>query len=142
MTIEEAAGLVLEAARLATRGAIFVLDMGEAVRIVDIVHAFAEQMHIPDVRIRYTGLRPGEKLTETLFSGHETYGRTVHPRILQAVNGHLDTDFWLRLADLSLAAANNDDRAVRRSLSTILPDYQPPPEYAATAPPTRYAVAY
>jgi FlaA1/EpsC-like NDP-sugar epimerase len=142
MTIEEAAGLVLEASRLATKGAIFVLDMGDPVRIVDIVGAFAAQLHIPDIRIRYTGLRPGEKLNETLFSGRESYGRTEHPRILKAINGHLDDDFWFHLADVSLAAATNDDRAVRRSLGRILPDYQPPPEPKAPVALAPYAAAY
>jgi FlaA1/EpsC-like NDP-sugar epimerase len=144
MTIEEAAGLVLEASRLATKGAIFVLDMGDPVRIVDIVEAFAAQLHIPDIRIRYTGLRPGEKLSETLFSGQETYEQTEHPRILKATNGHVDEDFWLNLADLSLAAMKSDDRAVRQSLARLLPDYRPPRELTApmAAAPAPYVAAY
>ena len=142
MTIEEAVGLVLEASHLASPGAIFVLDMGEPVRIVDIVEAFADQLHIPNVRIRYTGLRPGEKLTETLFGAHEISGRTDHPRILKAMNGQIDDDFWLHLSDLSLAATTNDDRAVRHALARILPDYQSPPEQVEPATPMPYASAY
>ena len=71
MTIEEAAGLVVEAARLADAGEIFVLDMGEPVRIVDLVRSFAELIHRNDVQIRFTGMRPGEKLNETLFCEDE-----------------------------------------------------------------------
>src|ERR1019366_6922560 len=67
MTVEEAVGLVLSAAPMAEYGETFVLDMGEPVRIVDLVRRYAEQLHVPDVQIRYTGLRPGEKLHETLF---------------------------------------------------------------------------
>jgi FlaA1/EpsC-like NDP-sugar epimerase len=142
MTIEEAAGLVLEASLLAAHGAIFVLDMGEPVRIVDIVEGFASMIHVPGVRIRYTGLRPGEKLNETLFSGHETCCRTEHPRILKAVDGHVDEDFLLHLADLSLAAAQNDDSAVRQRLSRMLPDFHAPPRTEARTDPVPYAAAY
>ncbi|MFD0348940.1 polysaccharide biosynthesis protein [Kitasatospora aburaviensis] len=70
MTIEEAVGLVLESGRMAHGGEVFVLDMGEPVRIVDLVHNFAEQVQLgrDEVEIRYTGLRAGEKLNEALFS--------------------------------------------------------------------------
>src|SRR5690606_8964923 len=81
MTIEEAAGLVLEAARLADAGETFVLDMGAPVKIIDLVHSFAELIHHSDVQIRITGMRPGEKLNETLFSQHERPVLTEHPRI-------------------------------------------------------------
>ncbi len=126
MTIEEAAGLVLEATRLADGGAIYVLDMGDPVRIVDVVESFAEQLHIPDVTIRFTGLRPGEKLTEKLFSDSESYGRTAHARILRATSRRPRRDLRLDLSDLRLAAATNDDRAVRAALSRMLPDFRAP----------------
>ena len=82
MTVEEAVGLVLEAARMADSGEIFVLDMGEPVRMLDLVTNYAEQLHADaDVRVRYTGLRPGEKLNETLFGRGEERAPTEHPRI-------------------------------------------------------------
>ena len=63
MTIEEAVGLVLEAAGMATSGEVFVLDMGEPVRIVDLASSYADQMHrsLESLTFRFTGLRPGEK---------------------------------------------------------------------------------
>ena len=71
MTVEEAVGLVLSAAPMAEYGETFVLDMGEPVRIVDLVNRYADQLHVPDVQIRFTGLRPGEKLHESLFGDAE-----------------------------------------------------------------------
>ena len=82
MTVEEAVGLVLEAARMADCGEIFVLDMGEPVRVLDLVNSYAEQRHAAaDVQIHFTGLRPGEKLNETLFGTAEEQAPTEHPRI-------------------------------------------------------------
>ncbi len=68
MTVEEAVGLVLEAATMAEFGETFVLDMGDPVRIVDLVHNYAEMLHLGDVEIAFSGLRPGEKLTESVFA--------------------------------------------------------------------------
>ena len=81
MTVEEAVGLVLSAAPMAEFGETFVLDMGEPVRIVDLVRRYAEQLRVPDVQIRFTGLRPGEKLHETLFGEREQRLPTVNPAI-------------------------------------------------------------
>ena len=81
MTVEEAVGLVLEAAAMAEYAETFVLDMGEPVQIVDLVRNYAEQLKLPDVEIRYTGLRPGEKLTEKVFSDAEERVPSAHPKI-------------------------------------------------------------
>jgi FlaA1/EpsC-like NDP-sugar epimerase len=83
MTVEEAVGLVLEAASLAQGGETFVLDMGKPVRIVDLARNYAAQLNIDagDLPIRYTGLRPGEKLSEALFSTREERIGTGHPKI-------------------------------------------------------------
>ena len=86
MTIEEAAGLVVEAAHLASDGEIFVLDMGEPVRILDIAQSFANAHAPPDVEVRFTGMRPGEKLNESLFSEHEHPLPTDHPRIFRTTS--------------------------------------------------------
>ena len=82
MTVEEAVGLVLEAAAMAEYAETFVLDMGEPVQIVDLVHNYAEQLKLPNVEIRYTGLRPGEKLAEKVFSDAEERVPSVHPEDL------------------------------------------------------------
>jgi FlaA1/EpsC-like NDP-sugar epimerase/dTDP-4-amino-4,6-dideoxygalactose transaminase len=142
MTVEEAVGLVLEAARMARGGEVFVLDMSRPVRIVDLVRRFARSVHVPDVDIRYTGLRPGEKLNETLFSAQERHTRTSHPRILAATptagSGH-PTALENELPVLYAAAERNDTGDVRRILSALLPGFpaaQPPhPGHAVLADP-------
>ncbi|MCL6670389.1 DegT/DnrJ/EryC1/StrS family aminotransferase [Streptomyces panaciradicis] len=126
MTVEEAVGLVLEAARIARGGEAFVLDMSGPVRIVDLVREFARSVHVPDVEIRFTGLRPGEKLNETLFSAGERHTPTDHPRILAAtaVTEHDEpAAVTERLPDLYAAAERNDDAAVRRVLAELLPGF-------------------
>jgi FlaA1/EpsC-like NDP-sugar epimerase len=125
MTIEEAAGLVVEAARLAENGETFVLDMGEPVRILDIVQSFARLMHRPDVEIRYTGMRNGEKLSETLFSEHERPVRTEHPRIYQTEGDAQVQGFHRLLRGLYDAADANNAAAVRDHLRGIIPEYHP-----------------
>ncbi len=81
MTIPEAAGLVIEAARISSANEVFVLDMGEPVRILDIITRYAALAGQPVPEIQVTGLRPGEKLHEELFSGNEQHRGTSHPRI-------------------------------------------------------------
>ncbi|MEU6372897.1 DegT/DnrJ/EryC1/StrS family aminotransferase [Streptomyces sp. NPDC046909] len=123
MTVEEAVGLVLEAARMARGGEVFVLDMSSPVRIVDLVRKFARSVHVPDVDIRYTGLRPGEKLNETLFSTHERHTSTAHPRILAATPVSRAGNTTVRLPALYAAAERNDAPEVRRVLADLLPGF-------------------
>jgi FlaA1/EpsC-like NDP-sugar epimerase len=126
MTVEEAVGLVLEAMRMARGGEVFVLDMSGPVRIVDLVRKFARSVNVPDVDIRFTGLRPGEKLNETLFAAQEHHTRTAHPRILAATpTAHEDRPSALtqRLSALYAAAERNDGVEVRRMLAGLLPGF-------------------
>ncbi len=125
MTIEEAAGLVVEAARLANGGDTFVLDMGEPVRIVDVVHAFARLMNRGHVEIRFTGMREGEKLNETLFSEHENPTPTEHPRIYRTDASQPASGFHQTLRTLYHAAELNDPGTVRMALRALLPEYRP-----------------
>ena len=136
MTVEEAVGLVLSAAPMAEYGETFVLDMGEPVRIVDLVRRYAEQLHAPDVQIRYTGLRPGEKLHETLFSGSEERLATANPAIWATRPAPLPDDFTGRLDKLYCAAANGEDQQIRVLLEDLMPDYT-----AARADVTEHASA-
>ncbi|WRZ94794.1 DegT/DnrJ/EryC1/StrS family aminotransferase [Streptomyces sp. NBC_01007] len=126
MTVEEAVGLVLEAARMARGGEVFVLDMSGPVRIVDLVRRFARSLQVPDVDIRFTGLRPGEKLNETLFSSQEIRTPTAHPRILAATSS-ARRESPAALADglpaLYAAAERNDSSAVRRVLAGLFPGF-------------------
>jgi FlaA1/EpsC-like NDP-sugar epimerase len=131
MTVEEAVGLVLSAAPMAEYGETFVLDMGDPVRIVDLVRRYAEQLHVPDVQIRYTGLRPGEKLHEALFSDYEERLPTVEPAIWAARPARIPDDFMGRLEKLYNAAAKGEDEVVRALLEDLMPDYSPAPANAA-----------
>lgn len=125
MTIEEAAGLVVEAARLANGGDTFVLDMGEPVRIVDVVHSFARLMNRGHVEIRFTGMREGEKLNETLFSERENPTPTEHPRIYRTDASAPSAGFYHKLHTLYHAADVNDPITVRMALRALLPEYRP-----------------
>jgi FlaA1/EpsC-like NDP-sugar epimerase len=125
MTIEEAAGLVVEAAHLAGSGEIFVLDMGQPVRILDVAQSFARLMNHPDVEIRFTGMREGEKLNEALFSEHEQALPTQHARIFRTTNDLRVVGLHQKLRSLYDAAARNDAENVRGYLRSMLPDYHP-----------------
>jgi FlaA1/EpsC-like NDP-sugar epimerase len=125
MTVDEAVGLVLSAAVMAEYGETFVLDMGEPVKIVDLVQRYADHLHIPDVQIRYTGLRPGEKLHESLFSEHEERLPTVDPGIWATRPTRLPPDFACRIEKVYAAAADGDDAQVRQMLAELMPNYTP-----------------
>jgi len=89
MTVPEAVQLILEAATMGQGGEVFVLDMGKPVRIVDLAHALARRYGLRpgrDIEIKFTGLRPGERLFEKLFNDHEQVWKTRHPRILMAAD--------------------------------------------------------
>jgi FlaA1/EpsC-like NDP-sugar epimerase len=86
MSIPEAVQLVLQAAALADNRRIFMLDMGEPVRIVDLAHRMISLAGLrigTDIEIQVTGLRPGEKITEELYTLDEQPSGTVHPKIFQ-----------------------------------------------------------
>jgi len=91
MTVPEAVRLILESVRIGHGGEVFVLDMGKPVRIVDLARSLIRQYGLEpdrDIPIVYTGLRPGERLFEKLFNDHERVCKTLHPRILMAVEHH------------------------------------------------------
>jgi FlaA1/EpsC-like NDP-sugar epimerase len=125
MTVEEAVGLVIEAAGMAELGETFVLDMGDPVRIVDLVRNYAEQFHLHegDFEISYTGLRGGEKLNETLFSENEVRLRTEHPRIWASLASAPTVDFEGVIERLIEAAALNRNDSVRQHLAALLPGF-------------------
>jgi FlaA1/EpsC-like NDP-sugar epimerase len=125
MTIEEAVGLVLETARMADATATYVLDMGEPVRIVDVVERFARLLSVPEVSFRFTGLRPGEKLNEELFGDGEQQQPTVHPGISKARPPAPRQGFRATLAALYDAADHNRPDEVRQLLGELVPEYAP-----------------
>jgi FlaA1/EpsC-like NDP-sugar epimerase len=80
---------------------------------------------VRDLRIEFTGLRPGEKLNESLFSEQEDRVPTAHPRISAAWGG-IPADLDASLSELYAAAADNDPELVREWMAKLLPDYTPP----------------
>lgn len=137
MTIEEAVGLVLEAARMAEASGTFVLDMGEPVRIVDLVERFADMLNIGQFEVRFTGLRPGEKLHEELFCTGKSRLPTDHPRISRAAAAVPTAGFRAGLHELYDAARHNRPDEVFAHLRKLVPEYAPTlaPVPAATAAP-------
>jgi FlaA1/EpsC-like NDP-sugar epimerase len=123
MTIAEAVSLILEAGSSASTGEIYVLDMGDPVRIVELARDLVRLSGLePDrIPIVYTGLRPGERLHETLFYDHETTERTLHEGIMRVrAGGALSDDTIEALADeLEVAAVARDDERVRRILHRV-----------------------
>ena len=130
MTVEEAVGLVIEAASMAELGETLVLDMGEPVRIVDLVHNYAAQfnLHEGDFQISFTGLRGGEKLNEALFSAAEERTPTDHPRIWATKAAAPLMDLDSAVDHLIAAAALNRNDLVRHHLAALLPGFAKVPE--------------
>jgi FlaA1/EpsC-like NDP-sugar epimerase len=153
MTIPEAVQLVLQAAALGAGGEVFVLDMGEPVRIVDLATDLirlsglrprvgpdgAEKRGVGpaaegedgtgedwDIEVIFTGARPGEKLYEELFGAAEVYGRTRHEKILVALNGKDEHNLLTAQVERLIDAARQGDEAVvGRLLRAIVPEYRP-----------------
>lgn len=98
MTIPEAAYLVINAASMGATGEVFVLDMGQPVRILDLIHNYCALLDAPTPEIVVTGLRPGEKLHEVVFSDSESRTRTSHPLIYRTEPTPIPDDFAYRLA--------------------------------------------
>ena len=141
MTVEEAVGLMLEAAAMAESGETFVLDMGAPVLLVSLVEAYAAQAGARDVAIKFTGLRPGEKLSETLLGETEQRIPTGHPRIFATRGGSAPPDLDAGLAELYDAAERNDSDAVGHWLAKLIPGYRPA-AYRAPAARTLFDAFY
>jgi len=128
MTIPESAQLVLQAAALATGGELFVLDMGEPVKIVDLARDLIELSGLRpdvDIQIQFTGLRPGEKMFEELLLSGEAYDETPHAKIMV---GHIQSPpvdaLKSALSALQAAADAGDDARIRRCLAALVPEAQ------------------
>ena len=126
MSIPEAAQLVLQAGTMGGSGQIFVLDMGEPVRIVDLAHAMIRLSGFSDddIPIVFTGLRPGEKLYEELLADAETTEATPHPK-LRIARARAVAPGWLDEVRVWLAGAAQPATEVRRQLGAWIPEYRP-----------------
>ena len=127
MTIREAVQLVLQASTMGKGAEIFVLDMGEPIRILDLAHNMIQLAGLvpgEDIEIRFTGLRPGEKLSEELTLDGESMLPTYHDKIRifkgPGVESHNITA-WL--GELQLLAARKDIKGVLRHFAVLVPEY-------------------
>ena len=130
MTIPEAAQLVLQAGALAESGAVYVLDMGEPVRIMDLaeklIRAYGYEPNV-DMSIRIIGLRPGEKLTEELMmaSEREHMTKTAHRKIFVAHVDHVQSEDYERILEILRPAADTNDESAVEAIAEALASYHP-----------------
>ena len=134
MTIPEAAQLVIQAGAMADGGDVFVLDMGEPIRIIDLAARMIELSGLSvkdvnnphgDLEIEITGLRPGEKLYEELLIG-ENPKPTAHSRIMKANEDFFEWSIFEKHLDtLRTAVESNDVNAIRVLLTLLVSGYQP-----------------
>jgi FlaA1/EpsC-like NDP-sugar epimerase len=155
MTIPEAVQLVLQAGALGEGGEVFVLDMGEPIKIVDLATDLVRLSGLEvgrDIEIHYTGIRPGERLYEEPFFRHEEVLPTGHPKVLRATNNHIPPDVGSAFEVLTAAGREcPSDEELRHLLRTLVPDFgqatpadeqpEPRPAFALTSTaPARAAV--
>jgi FlaA1/EpsC-like NDP-sugar epimerase len=128
MTIPEACRLVLQAGSMGRGGEIFILDMGEPLKIVDLardlIHlsGFSED----EIEIVFTGIRPGEKLYEELSVAEENVELTRHPKIFigRTRGGALD-QIQVAISRLAEAVREQDSNGIRTAMRAVLPEYRP-----------------
>ena len=129
MTIPEAVQLVLQAGALGRGGEVFVLDMGEQIRVVDIATDLIRLSGLEvgsDIDITFTGVRPGEKLYEEMFFTAENVLPTDHPKVLRARNGLLAEGTVKRIDTLMRATdAGRAEDDIRKLLQLLVPDFHP-----------------
>ena len=129
MLIPEAAGLIIQAGAMGQGGEVFVLDMGDPVKIVDLAENLIRLMGKEpgvDAEIVFTGLRPGEKLHEELVVEGEDVTRTSHPKVMKMIgNGSLFPELPRYLEELVLLAQKGDRQGIIRILSMIVKGYRP-----------------
>jgi FlaA1/EpsC-like NDP-sugar epimerase len=128
MTIPEAVQLVLQAGALGDGGELFVLDMGDPVRIADLARDLIRLSGFEegtDIELRFTGLRPGEKLYEEVLFGHEDVRQTNHPKIIRALAEVPDAELESRIDELlrQIQLQKKDDAWLRKMVEELVPDF-------------------
>jgi len=137
MTIPEAAQLVIQAGAMAKGGDVFVLDMGQSVKVMDLARRMVELSGLTvkdeqnpdgDIEIEVSGLRPGEKLYEELLIG-DNPKPTLHPRIMKAHEEFIPwAEFEAKLRSLELALNVNDVGVIRLMMQQLVSGYIPSDE--------------
>jgi FlaA1/EpsC-like NDP-sugar epimerase len=127
MTIPEACQLVLEAGNMGNGGEIYIFDMGESIKIIDLARKMIKLSGLKigkDIQIVFTGLRSGEKLKEELLADHEQTLPTYHPKIMIARVRVYDFD-WTKnqiIALINLYASQNEERIVAK-MKELVPEF-------------------
>ncbi|HEX7524354.1 MAG TPA: nucleoside-diphosphate sugar epimerase/dehydratase, partial [Candidatus Deferrimicrobium sp.] len=139
MLIPEAAGLILQAGAMGEGGEVFVLDMGEPVKIVDLaknlIRLSGKELGV-DAEIVFTGLRPGEKLHEELIVEGEDVSGTVHPKVMKLIGNERMSPSWsMRLEDLIVCAITGARCDVIEKLDALVKGYRPNYEFHGVAVP-------
>jgi FlaA1/EpsC-like NDP-sugar epimerase len=143
MTIPEASQLVLQAGAMGEGGELFILDMGSPVKIVDIARDLIRISGLEpdvDIKIEFTGVRPGEKLFEELTMASENATTTRHPKIFVGTLGSYRWDQVCRVIEELGQIADGEPAAIRAKFRQLVPDYRvpeltplaPAPDVAAT----------
>jgi FlaA1/EpsC-like NDP-sugar epimerase len=132
MTIPEAVQLVLQAGALGAGGEVFVLDMGQPIRVVDLAENLVRLSGLVpgrDIQIQVTGIRPGEKLYEEILTAEEGTGATHHERIYTSPPTAIDHEALGRtLTRLKHATDTDNSEQVREILRNVVPGYHQPAE--------------
>ncbi len=134
MTVPEASQLVIQAGSMGVGGDVFVLDMGESIKIFDLAKKMIELSGLQlfdkasgsgDISVEFTGLRPGEKLYEELLIGNNV-GKTAHPRIMRAEEDFIKWDQLKEyLTQMHQFCLNNDSGSVFKLLQVVVKEFQP-----------------
>jgi FlaA1/EpsC-like NDP-sugar epimerase len=126
MTIPEACQLVLEAGIMGSGGEIYVFDMGKSVRIVDLAKKMIQLSGLElgkDIEIRFSGLRPGEKLYEELLNDAENVQETHHPKILIASERKVDEKAYATIGNLLEVIGKVDNLALVQLMKEVVPEF-------------------
>jgi FlaA1/EpsC-like NDP-sugar epimerase len=128
MTIPEASQLVLQAVGMGSGGEIFVLEMGEPVRIVDLARDLIRLSGLPEesIEVSFSGIRRGEKLFEELYFEDEETLPTSHPKLRAAYARPFSLSSVRRIASELVQLANRPESVIRQKLHEIIPEYLSP----------------
>jgi FlaA1/EpsC-like NDP-sugar epimerase len=137
MTIPEASQLMLQAGAMGDGGEIFILDMGEPVKIIDLARDLITLSGLEpgvDIEIQFTGLRPGEKLFEEISVDAENAEKTRHPKIFVGRSRTITWEVVISQLAMLDALEKSTPEAIRRLLMDLVPEYTPVIPDAARVP--------
>jgi FlaA1/EpsC-like NDP-sugar epimerase len=138
MTIPEAAQLILQAGAMGEGGEIFILDMGTPIKIIDLANDLIRLSGFEpgrDIEIKFSGLRPGEKLYEELITEGEGIVETPHEKILVLRGNSIQQeDLFSKISELCQQAEKQDALKIKEKLKEIVPEYQISPENSTLSP--------